>query len=92
MCPKPNETDNLLSKKSHVEDLEKVAGLFKALTDEPDHMNRWTSMTFPVDFNFTHIGVKKETKLMLRKYCLALDSVRFTSKLLFLPREHRTRG
>lgn len=69
MCPKPNETENLLSKKSHVEELtEKVAGLFKVLTEEPDHLNRWTSITFPVDFNFTHIGVKKETKLLLRKY------------------------
>lgn len=68
MCPKPNETNNLLSKKSHVEDLtEKVAGLFKVLTEEPDHLNRWTSITFPVDFNFTVIGVKKEAKLLLRK-------------------------
>lgn len=76
MCPKPNATDNLLSKKSHVEELtERVSGLFNVLTDEPDNLGRWTSMTFPVDFNYTHIGVKKETKLMLRKYIQNLRSL-----------------
>lgn len=68
MCPKPNSTDSRLSRNSHVEDfIERVPALFKSLTESPDALSRWDSMTYPVDYNFTHIGINKETKLMLRK-------------------------
>lgn len=68
MCPKPNSTDNRLSRNSHVEDfIERVPALFRSLTESPDTLNRWDTITYPVDYNFTHIGINKETKLLLRK-------------------------
>lgn len=71
MCPKPNETRNALSKKSHVEDLEGVPGLFKALTeDSDDEDDKWAIFSFPVDFvASTDFGGKgeKEYKYILRK-------------------------
>lgn len=73
MCPKPNETRNALSKKSHVEDLEGVPGLFKALTeDSDDEDDKWTIFSFPVDFNATFYGGKgeKEYKYIMRKNIL----------------------
>lgn len=70
MCPRPNDTRNALSKKSHVEDLEGVPGLFKALTEgHDDSDDRWTIITFPVDFDKTFYGGKNENeyKYILRK-------------------------
>lgn len=69
MCPKPNETRNALSKKSHVEDLEGVPGLFKALTeDSDDDDDKWTIFSFPVDFAAFYGGKgEKEYKYILRK-------------------------
>lgn len=69
MCPKPNETRNALSKKSHVEDLEAIPGLFKALTAEPDDEIKWSIFSFPVDFDTALYGAKldKDTKYYLRK-------------------------
>lgn len=60
MCPKPNETRNALSKKSHVEELEGIPGLFKALTDEADEEEKWTIFTFPVDFDAALYGAKMD--------------------------------
>lgn len=67
MCPKPNETRNALSKKSHVEELGGIPGLFKALTDEADEEEKWTIFTFPVDFDAALYGAKldKEFKYYL---------------------------
>lgn len=67
MCPKPNETRNALSKTSHVENLEGVPGLFKALTDDEDD-EKWSIFTFPVDFDTALYGAKgeKEYKYVLR--------------------------
>lgn len=75
MCPKPNDTENILRKKSHVEDFtESAAGLFKVLTESPDPEKRWNSITFPIDFNITSIFIKeKEIKLLLRK-CFLVNS------------------
>lgn len=70
MCPKPNDTRNALSKKSHVEDLEGIPGLFSALTEESDLEEKWRTYTFPVDFDSALYGNKmdKETKYIMRKY------------------------
>ncbi|XP_043287657.1 protein twisted gastrulation-like [Venturia canescens] len=52
LCPKPNVTNGLLSRKSHVEDFgESLPVLFRALTKEPDEHERWTTVTYPVDFD-----------------------------------------
>lgn len=56
MCPKPNATRNGLSSKSHVEDLEGIPGLFKALTDVDE--DDWSTMTYPVDFDAALYGAK----------------------------------
>jgi len=54
MCPKPNVTVHELSKKSHVEELDKsIPTLFEALTDEEDAQNRWSIFTFPIDIDMT---------------------------------------
>jgi hypothetical protein len=70
LCPKPNVTDNPLSKKSHVEDFnEPVPGLFQALTAEPDAHERWLTFTYPVDFDITLFAPnqEKEIKYHMRK-------------------------
>lgn len=71
MCPKPNETRNALSKKSHVEELEGIPGLFKALTDEADEEGKWSIFTFPVDFDAALYGAKmdKDFKYYLSMFC-----------------------
>lgn len=52
MCPKPNNTiKSALSKQSHVEELpEPIPTLFQSLVSEPDSLERWFTLTFPVDF------------------------------------------
>ncbi|XP_067004001.1 twisted gastrulation protein homolog 1-A [Anabrus simplex] len=65
MCPRHNETDNSLSKKSHVEDFpEPIPRLFNALTEEPDPLERWVSHTYPIDLDATpfHVKLNKELK------------------------------
>lgn len=66
MCPKPNSTRTGLSKKSHVEDLEGIPGLFKALTDVEDD-NNYSTMTFPVDFDAALYGSKFEWDMVLSR-------------------------
>lgn len=66
MCPKPNSTRTGLSKKSHVEDLEGIPGLFKALTDVEDD-NNYSTMTFPVDFDAALYGAKFEWDMVLSR-------------------------
>ncbi|XP_065226820.1 twisted gastrulation protein homolog 1-B-like [Planococcus citri] len=52
MCPKPNVTKSGLSKMSHVEDLpDPIPTLFHSLVVENDDMERWYSLTFPIDMN-----------------------------------------
>jgi len=66
MCPKPNDTRSALSKQSHVEDLKlDFLDLFHALTEAPDSQDRWTSFTFPVDFNILS-APKSDIKLKLQ--------------------------
>jgi hypothetical protein len=49
MCPKANTTDSSLASKSHVEELtEAQHDLFSVLTEERDHLLRWTSYSFPL--------------------------------------------
>lgn len=61
MCPKPNETNNVLSKKSHIEDFhDSIPGLFKALTSDPDPLQRWLTFTFPVDFDQSPYRIQHE--------------------------------
>jgi hypothetical protein len=65
ICPKANETDNVLSAKSHVEEFpEGSPDLFNVLTEEKDRLLRWTSYTFPVQVSFITSGgsVPKEIK------------------------------
>ncbi|KAL7306764.1 hypothetical protein TKK_0001130 [Trichogramma kaykai] len=62
LCPKPNVTDNPLSKKSHVEDFnEPVPGLFQALTAEADPHDRWLTFTYPVDFDISLFLAKQDS-------------------------------
>lgn len=71
MCPKPTETRNV-SRQSHIEDLEGIPGLFKALTEESDdEEDKWTTFTFPVDFQAVLFSPKGEKpyKYILRKFC-----------------------
>ncbi|XP_078043721.1 twisted gastrulation protein homolog 1-A isoform X2 [Augochlora pura] len=64
LCPKPNITDNPLSKKSHVEDFsEPMPGLFQALTAEPDAHERWLTFTFPVDFDMSLFTPKHDKEM-----------------------------
>ncbi|XP_031626994.1 protein twisted gastrulation [Contarinia nasturtii] len=61
MCPKPTETRNV-SRQSHIEDLEGIPGLFKALTEESDEDDdKWTTFTFPVDFQTVLVSPKDKT-------------------------------
>ncbi|CAG2116542.1 unnamed protein product [Medioppia subpectinata] len=49
MCPKANTSESSLASKSHVEDLtEGQHDLFTVLTEERDHLLRWTSYSFPL--------------------------------------------
>lgn len=69
LCPKPNITDNPLSKKSHVEDFNvPVPALFVALTAEEDALGRWLTLTFPVDYDSKVFAHEKEIKYYTRKY------------------------
>jgi len=76
MCPKPNDTRNALSKKSHVEDLEGITGLFSALTEEPDGDEKWRTFTFPVDFDSALYGNKleKDIKYIMHSTDQELDA------------------
>lgn len=72
MCPKPNDTKNELSRKSHVEDLEGVPGLFNALTESGDGTEfvNFRIFSFPLDFDSALYGNKldKPTKFIMREY------------------------
>lgn len=49
MCPKPNVNDTSLASKSHVEELaEPQQDLFAILTEEKDHLLRWTTYSMPL--------------------------------------------
>lgn len=49
ICPQANETDSVLSKTSHVEELpEPQEALFEVLTEEADEHLRWTTHSFAV--------------------------------------------
>lgn len=71
MCPKPNDTKNELSRRSHIEDLDGVPGLFNALTEGSDGADfaNFRVFTFPVDFDSTLFGNKfdKSVKFIMRK-------------------------
>lgn len=70
MCPKPSETRNV-SRQSHVEDLEGIPGLFKALTEEDDEdADKWTTITFPVDFQTVVPKGDKTYKFVLREFLI----------------------
>ncbi|XP_017112941.1 protein twisted gastrulation [Drosophila gunungcola] len=63
LCPKPNDTRNSLSKKSHVEDFDGVPELFNAVAtpDEGDSFGyNWNVFTFQVDFDKYLKGPKLE--------------------------------
>lgn len=82
MCPKPTETRNV-SRQSHVEDLEGIPGLFKALTEEEDEdEDKWKTFTFPVDFQTVLVSPKgdKPFKYILRKFLIdwikAIDRIK----------------
>ncbi|XP_043287026.1 twisted gastrulation protein homolog 1-A-like isoform X1 [Venturia canescens] len=67
LCPKPNITDDPLSKKSHVEDFgESMPVLFRALTTEPDEHERWITFTYPVDFDISQFQPKHEKEIEYR--------------------------
>lgn len=71
MCPKPNVTKSGLSKMSHVEDLpEPIPTLFYSLVSEIDSLERWYTLTFPIDLNPTAYNpeIKKDPSTLIRKY------------------------
>lgn len=74
MCPKPTETRNV-SRQSHVEDLEGIPGLFKALTEEVDEEDKWSTFTFPVDFQAIFPKEEKPFKYVLRECSFDSDSL-----------------
>lgn len=81
MCPKPTETRNV-SRQSHIEDLEGIPGLFKALTEESDEdEDKWTTFTFPVDFQTVLVSPKgdKPFKYILRKLMTNILRPQFNS-------------
>lgn len=76
LCPKPNETRNALSKKSHLEEFsEPITGLFEAVTSEPDD-EKWTIFTFPIDYETDLAGPKlaKDVKYYLKSNEQELDA------------------
>ncbi|XP_037823055.1 protein twisted gastrulation isoform X1 [Lucilia sericata] len=62
LCPRPNDTRNSLSKRSHVEDFEGVPELFNVLVSSPsdDVDYNWNIFTFQVDFDTVLSGPKLE--------------------------------
>lgn len=76
MCPKPNHTKTELSKQSHVEDLqEPIPTLFQSLVAEPDSLDRWFTLTFPIDVTARPFKAdfKKDFSSLTResmKYCI----------------------
>lgn len=69
MCPKPNDTGNALSKKSHVEEFnDSYPSLFAALTNEPDPINRWVSYTFAVDYSSLSYSPKLDKEVTYHTY------------------------
>ncbi|XP_002025813.2 protein twisted gastrulation [Drosophila persimilis] len=64
LCPKPNDTRNSLSRKSHVEDFDGVPELFNVLITNPDDSDtfgyNWNVFTFQVDFDKYLKGPKLE--------------------------------
>jgi len=61
LCPKPNQTHNVMTH-SQVGDLkEPMPDLFNILTEEKDLQGRWTTITFPVDIDPTWFQPKPET-------------------------------
>lgn len=82
LCPKPNDTRNALSQKSHVEELEGIPGLFAALTAEADEEEDWTIFTFPIDFDSALYGTAKDVKFYLSK-CIKLKVYFGLAKIRF---------
>lgn len=71
MCPKPNNTRNALSKKSHVGELEAIQGLFSALTEsDPDgndeNADKWSIVNFPVDLDSTAYEKNEDYKYYVK--------------------------
>ncbi|EDW75060.1 uncharacterized protein Dwil_GK19972 [Drosophila willistoni] len=61
LCPKPNDTRNSLSKKSHVEDFDGVPELFNVWATGPEDSElEWDVFTFQVDFDKVLAGPKLE--------------------------------
>lgn len=74
LCPKPNDTRNSLSKKSHVEDFDGVPELFNVLaTAEDSESDYWDAFTFQVDWSRGKPTLEKDEKYYLSE-CLDLTS------------------
>ncbi|KAJ8929959.1 hypothetical protein NQ314_017324, partial [Rhamnusium bicolor] len=66
MCPKDNETTNILSKNSHVEDFpDAVPELFDVLTEIPDEFNRWNVILFPEEIDISQYTTRKESTVYM---------------------------
>lgn len=61
LCPEESSAIELLSKKSHVEDLEGIPGLFSALTGFDE--DGWTTTTYPVRYDAKLFGAKVDFDL-----------------------------
>lgn len=83
MCPRPNDTENSLSQKSHVEDLaEPYPDLFNVLTEEKDRLLRWTTYTYPVTLSF--ISLDKEVVVSTVTDNTVLESVPVNCTVAFM--------
>uniref|UniRef100_A0A336K423 CSON000479 protein n=1 Tax=Culicoides sonorensis TaxID=179676 RepID=A0A336K423_CULSO len=74
MCPKPNETQNELSKQSYTDELEGIPDYFRAVADNDVH-DEWSIFTFPVDYDASLYGDKfeKSVKYMIHSTDQELD-------------------
>ncbi|XP_045478215.1 twisted gastrulation protein homolog 1-A-like isoform X2 [Harmonia axyridis] len=76
----PTNTDQTTKKpnliESYVEDFyEPVPGLFQALTEKADDQNRWTSVTYPIDFEVTEYTPKKLVKVHFNRTLIDLTNI-----------------
>ncbi|XP_063705585.1 protein twisted gastrulation-like [Culicoides brevitarsis] len=64
LCPKPNETQNELSKQSYTDELEGIPEYFTTIAGGgTDITSEWQTFTFPVDYDASLYGDKLDTNI-----------------------------
>lgn len=70
LCPKPNETQNELSKQSYTDELEGIPEYFTTIAGGgTDVTHEWQTFTFPVDYDASLYGDKldRDIKYVMRE-------------------------